>query len=471
MPLSQYQIAGSDDWWAMRLTAKLGASFPRLFKLRRYRNGDAPLPEELDPQIRQAFAQFISMAKLNFAEQLVVSTVSRETPVGFRTAAPSDSLGDPLAIALWEANQGPTQFADMLDAKATYGHAFMVELGRVQPTDVFPTTLIADPWTMESERNRLKPWLQDAAVLVGHDPILGVDMFTLMRPGYFRTAYKPVERTMFPNDGTVWQPSADDWTWMTGPVPYGFTLDVPVSRFETRGDVGEFELHLGTLDRINKTILDRLTITAMQAFRQKAISPDKEDTEGMPEFYPEGHPQAGQRINYDDEFKAGPNALWLLPRGATMWESAVTDIRPILEAVSNDLKHLAAASSTPIYVLSPDAANGSATGAALARETNILKVRDRVKRDTVPLKQLMAWAFAALGDALRADVHQLSVMWGPTDYSTLVERAEAARGYRQGGMSRRFIAERVEGMTPAELAQEEQNWQDDAFTAALAASA
>jgi hypothetical protein len=57
--LNQTTIPGTDDWWLVQLATQLGNDFPRLNKLRRYANGDAPLPNDSPRQMRRAYARFV----------------------------------------------------------------------------------------------------------------------------------------------------------------------------------------------------------------------------------------------------------------------------------------------------------------------------------------------------------------------------------------------------------------------------
>lgn len=471
-------VPGSDDWWAMRLAEELGAGFPRLFLLDRYRIGDAPLPISANSLMRQGYADFVRTARLNFAPLIVDSAIGRRRILGFRTAAPGDQNGDPVASDIYTYNQGQVQFRDLLDDSGTYGRAFLTVTGQQAGAAPFsmPNIMRSNGWNTAIARNRVRPLVVDHAIQIGHDPELQVDVITYFRtahdgqPGYFRQMYRQAKVSNIPSNGSAWYPGRD-WTWAGNPIPFGFTDEVPIVEFATPKGIGEFELHIDTLDRVNRTILERLTITAMQAFRQRAIQPGKDAPAGsLPEFYPEDDPlgRAGQRINYDEVYEAGPAALWFLPLGSTVWESAVTDIRPIIEAVGADLKTLAAATATPLYVLSPEVANGSAEGAALSRESNLTKVLDRIDRDSSSAARVMQFAFQALRDSVRSDATKITTMWGSLELASTDSKALATYNAARGGLSKTFILENVWGATPDEIQQEEQNAIADGLAAAAA---
>lgn len=453
-------MTGSDDWWLAHLGAKLGANFPRLHKLRSYREGTATVPDNANQMVRDAYARFINMSRLNFAELIVAFVVAHEQPLGFRTAAPGDAQGDDVAMRIWRGSHMPVQSRDLFDDKGTYGESFLTVTG-AQHADgnggfSMPLVVRSDPWRTTAEMSQTRPWETEAAITVGHNPHYQADFITLFRQGYFRQAVREAKVSSIPNNGTVWYPGTG-WKWVDDPQPYNYTDGNPVVRFATPGGVGEFERHLDSLDRINHTIHQRLTITAMQAFRQLALSGN------LPEVYPPSHPQAGERIDYNEIYKAGPGAMWMLPEGAKVWESGVTDIRPIIEAHKEDLRNLAAVSSTPIYALAPDAANGSAEGASLARETGNFKAEDRIERDGDSLSMTLGYAFQALRDSARAETSQISTIWRSVERESRNARASAAAAAKQAGMSQEGINEYMFGLGPDEIQREMQNKADEMF--------
>ncbi len=450
-------VTGSDDWWILRLATQLGAGFPRLKKLQSYRDGTCMIPAEASMAQTRAFQLFIKMSRLNMGELISSARTNRMKPLAFKTAAPGDEDGDAIAMATWKRSSMKVGIRDVFSDMVDFGEAFVTTTGpRVPAPDAQPTMLPSNGWTTASSPLASQPWLAEAAITVGHDPINRADLMTLFRPGYMRQAFRPARVPSIPSDGTQWTPGRG-WSWVSDPVPLGYTRDVPVVAYRTRGGVGVYENHLDALDRVNHTILQRSEIIAMQAFRQLAIQGK------LPEFYPAGHPQAGQKIDYDEIYKAGPGALWYLPEDAKIWESGITDITPITGAVKDDVKNLAAVTSTPIYILSPDAANGSAEGASLARESLIFAVEDLVDRADASLAQSHSLGFQALGDAVRAQVGDISTVWAPIDRSSMTERAAAAAQAKTGGLSQQTIDEKIFQLSPDEMAQERQNLQDQAF--------
>ena len=82
--------------------------------------------------------------------------------------------------------------------------------------------------------------------------------------------------------------------------------------------------------------------------------------------------------------------------------------------------------STSLNIVTPVAAAGSAEGASLLREQHVYAVeacRDSVDRSWA---EVMATAFAFMGDLERADATQIEPIWGPAERYSLQEKADAA---------------------------------------------
>lgn len=449
--LTEAETPGTDDWYAVQLATELGAGFPRLNTLRKYREGDAPVPDDAEPAMREAYKRVVKRGRLHLCDLIVGSKINRMKPVAFKTAAVGDDLGDTLAWTGWKASNMPVGVKDWLADAGHYGAAYIT-------TTADGLMIPSNGWTSLTRQSSLRPWMAEAGIHVGYDPINQIDTITLFRPGYVRTAFKPTKTTTIPTDGTVWNPGRE-WTWLTGPQSTSWTQDVPMVKYQTADGMGVYEKHLDTLDRINDGIKDRLTITAMQAFRQRAIKGD------LPTHYPDGHELAGEPVDYNELFKAGPAALWMLPEGADIWESAVTDITPLSSATKDDIKMLASATATPLYALSAEAAAGSAEGADVMRETHIYSVEDLADRAEGAFALVFSLFFQAIGDAERAVASEIETSWGAFKRHSLSEMGSGAAQAKAGGMTQRHIDEKIFGLTPAEMRQARQDREDEGLFA------
>lgn len=230
-------------------------------------------------------------------------------------------------------------------------------------------------------------------------PVMGVEnirLFSMERDEagnikrvYSKLATRESERTVTdPDDdeavaqlaieGKAWEPG-NTWEWAQGDETYDYALaceSLPVVKLPTPDGMGMFEPFLDTLRRIDRQIFDRLCITMMQAFRQRAIKGDinleygPEDIEVIQGLKDEGDP-----IDLSERFAMGPAALWNLPDGVDIWESQTTDLNGLQNVINADIKHLAATAGIPLDILSPDV-QGSANGAELKRETLRFKVEN-----------------------------------------------------------------------------------------------
>jgi len=349
-------------------------------------------------------------------------------------------------MARWTASHMAVQAREMFEDLAVYGrcYGYVADNGDMSRRSV---------WETHAEVDRMRPWIVQAAVLVGRDWVAGRDVLHLYVADedgrvWHRVAYRDTAMETIPESGAVWHPSLS-WTWDGDRKDAGH---MPVVVIEAPGGKGQFEPHLDTLNRINHTIFQRLCITVMQAFRQRWISGD------LPQEYPAGHPLAGKLIDYRSVFQAGPAAVWMLPGSAKVAESATTDVTPLLTAVKDEVRHLAAASSTPLYVLDPSATEGSAEGASLARETLVYKVEDLAARAGDGLAAMLGLSFKLAGQ----DRDDLEVIWAPADRQSILERANAASQVANV-LPKRTIWREILGFTPTQLEQIEQDSADELF--------
>jgi len=441
---------GSDGWWLTRLATQLGKSFPRLWNLKSHYVGEADVLD-LSPDGKSAdltYKRFRQLAQFNAADLIVEAVTSRMVPVGFKlTTADSDDT-DAEANGRWSAFHMGVQARDIFRDMAVYGQGFAL----VSPDGSFSTV---DPWQAVVEVDPLHPWQAVAGLKVGRDDIAGADTMVVWWKDdqgvvWWRSASQISKSSLIPQNGRKWTPGKN-WTWDGDAARVELSM-VPLVPFTAKGGLGQFEKHLTALDRINHTIFQRLIITVMQAFRQRWISGD------LPDCYPDGHPQAGKKIPYDEIFKAGPMQMWRMPTGTKVEESAITDITPLLTAVKDELKQLASVSQTPLYILDPESAQGSATGVSASREMLIFKVEDMCARAGDALVAAMTLSFEATSPA-RDD---LSVIWKPVDRTSLVEMAQAA-SQSASTLPKRTTWRKIWQLTPEEMAQAEQDEADEAF--------
>jgi hypothetical protein len=467
MLLNDTGTPGTDDWCLMQLAKEFGSGLPRLGELQSFVDGTALLPVQGVAQSqREAYLRFVKRAGLTLGDTAVKARVSRRKVLGFRTAAAGDLLGDTAAMANWNRSKMKVGSKDLFTDEATFGAAYLVMSGPVRASaDARPQMIRISPWNAIATPSAVQPWLTEYGATFGYDPIEQVDMMTLYRPGYIRTAVRAAKgHSRIPTNGGKWAPGRG-WEWTTDvPVYLGYTGDNAMVQLSTSDGLGVFEPHINTLTRIYQGILERLIIVAMQSFRQRALSGK------LPKVWPDDHPNAGEVIDYDALYASGPAALWMLPPDAEVWESAVTGTQDIISGSKFDVAMFAAGTGTPLYTLLPDMSNVAAGAADLSREGIVSAVEDQNERDEVPLALAQGLNFQALGDAVRADSDQIEVIWKNPARISITEQASAASQAKAGGLPQRMIDERIWQMSPAEISQARQDRTDEAFESAVPAA-
>lgn len=410
------------------LISDLKSDQARYNMLERYYNGDAPLPEGAEGASK-AYRRFQKKARMNIGQLAVAATRERMIIGGFRTGADGDENGDTVARRLWKANNLDVLSADIHNMMLTYGEAYAI----IGPPNAFgiPVVTVEDPRQVETEHSPVDPRILTDAVKVWRDDEMKIDFAYFYTPTRVEVYVKPSEGSLYAIDGWIYRPD------LSSDNPLG---EIPVVKFENIDEKGEFEPFIDLIDRINHMILQRLVIVTTQAFKQRAIKGD------LPQ-----QDMDGNDVDYDGIFQPGPGALWMLPEGTDIWESGQTDINGIISAVRADIQDFAALTRTPMHYLSPDGANQSAEGAALAREGLVFKAEDRMARVTPSWSKVMSLMFRWMGDEQRASLLDLEPIWKPAERYSLAERADANSKFQDIPFNSRMTL--IGQFSPAEVAE------------------
>lgn len=450
-------IAGSPGWWLRRLLAKLDERQDRYDLLDAYYTGEQSVPVNATKAVRQAYQRLMALARTNFAELVVEAVRERMVVTGFRTGADADELGDKEAWRIWQSNSLDADSLLVHRASLSMSDAAVI-IGPVDEEIGAPLITPEDPRQVVTERDPIRRRRVVAALKCFVDDVAGVQRAYLYLPGF---VFRAVRDVPIPEAVTMdW--ARWEWDGEPGLLPAPV---VPVVSFPNRDTLagrrdgeghgwGEFEPHLPILDRINYTLLNRLEIATLQAFRQRAIK-------GVP-----SHDAQGNEVDYDNIFAADPGALWLLPDTAEMWESGQVDLGPIRQAIRDDVQDLAAVTRTPLFYLTPEAANGSAEGASLAREGLVFKTVDRIVQASEAWEQVMALAFLFAGDADRANRRDMECLWASPERFSLAERYDAASKAQAAGVPWRSVMRDVLQFSPQQVDRMEADRATDVFLTA-----
>lgn len=452
--LTEVNVPGSDDEMLIRLLKAYGANLPRMFMLQQYVDGNAIIPDSATPAQQAGYQHFVKRSRLHVVETIRDARTARQSVLGFRTAAEDDDMGDEAAWSIFVRNEMGMQNEDLFNWCADFGAAHMI----TAEVDGFARWSTLNDWTGFAIADPERRWLNEAGVKVGFDPVLGGDTAILFRQGYYRLAMKKSDESTIPMNGSSWEPG-DDWEWVGGPVKTK-TEKCLMQSYRTPDGFGIWEKHLDTIDRINEITLNALTIIVMQSFRQRAVKGD------LPDVYPEDHPNAGEAVDYDKLFETGPAALWRLPTGSEIWESAAADVTPVYKARREELKTLCSLTRTPQDVF--DSENQSALGTQVSREPLKFAVEGMNRRVDTLYRTNLGIAFEIEGDVTRADSTQIETIFGLVVPSTMAEKAEAAPKFKAGNAPQALIDEQVFEMTPMQRRRAEQDRSNEAFNSALA---
>jgi hypothetical protein len=475
--------AGTPEWWMQTLARRLldRNRVLRLATLEAYRSGCPPLPY-LAPSERKGFYSFHRVSRSNFARTIVNSRVERMRIRSIRTAAANDDSGDQVAWKYFTRNGLDIAAADVHSDMETFSEGY-VRVGL--DADGQPIALRRDPRFCITAQDPLNSQTTIAAFELVWDEYTGRDYAYLWLPGEQWVADRP-RATRPPQYGLsgitttaarrfgYWWPrlSFDAGSFTMRPDaatvsegerdgrPYSQSYEsqrVPVERFDNRDGVGVFEEHLDLLDRINHTIMQRVVIAAVQAYKQRALKQDQPASGAAVDRLPETNPETGEPIDWDEIFQPGPDALWKLPPGVSIWESTETNLQPVLQAATDDIKHLSSVTATPLPLMSDDT-NASAEAAQLRREGLVFAVEDAdaiAGRHWANVLSMM-FEFADEADRFdgagkdRADVGQIVIDWYPAERFSLAEKAQADSQNKT--LSPDMAAAKIWQLTPDEVA-------------------
>ncbi|WP_043737674.1 phage portal protein [Nocardia asiatica] len=439
--------------WLPILTKRLDADLPRIRLLRRYVDGDAPLPE-MGANVRASWQKFQRESRTNWGYLIRESVADRIVPNGITVNGKLDSPQAKQAQRMWRDNRMDLVFKDAVRHMLDYRRGFLT----IWSGEGSAVITADSPENMYAAVDPLQPWRVRAAVKWWRDEDLEKDFAIVWviggwqlfnRDTYVDATYQTKLNLRASSD--TWEP-VNDYVY-TGATP-------PVVVLENPDGAGEFEPHLDVINRINRGILQRLVTTAMQAWRQRALQA-KEGTAGLPD-----KDEQGNDIDWAKVFEPAPGALWDLPPGLEIWESQQTDIRPMLEGSMHDIRHLAAVSRTPVSVLIPDAANQAAAGTDFAKEGLVFKTRDRLTVAKIAAAAAVLKGLEVEGVAVE---DTLEVLFEPPHAISMAEKYDAAVKAKAAGESWKSIARNILGYSPEQIAQDELDRAEERELAAAAA--
>jgi hypothetical protein len=443
------------DWWLLRLGNRLENERGRLDTLDAYWRGDHPVPFG-NRKMREAYRKFQKQSKTNFMKLVAESVIERLKVTGFRTGSDGTETLDKTAWSWWQANHLDADSGLVHRAAIVMSRAYVI-VGPRPDGEGMPLVTGEDPRQVihesapDNRRRRL------AALKTWWDDISRRQLAVVYLPDAIHY-YRSVEQSNEPKPQAFVSPSkweVDPDEGESGVVnnPFG---EVPVVPFLTCPDLsgktlGEFEDVIPVQDRINTEVLDRLVISAMQAYRQRwATGVDLTDENGNP----------------DNGFDPGADLLWnVSDENAKFGEFQPVDLAGVLKAVDSDVQHLAAITRTPPHYLLGSMVNTSGDALAAAETGLTSKVIERSQEFGESWELVYQLAGRIMGKTVPDDCE---VIWANPQFRTLTEMAAASVQLMTAGVPWRTRMAELD-YTPSQIDRMQAERASDALlTAALA---
>ena len=422
-------MASTPEEWLPILAKRMDARMPEIMTLRKYSSGDAPMPE-MGKNTKASWEAFQKKARTNYAGLGCQSLAGRIVPTGVSVGSTRTGAAVEALRRVWRDNRLSVVFADavltMLKVRVSYLITGIRE-GEPVITSEPPEKVITAP-------DPIQPWRSRAALKAWRDNDEQKDYAYVWVPG----VRQKFSRSVKTDSGTIRGTVSGDWEIDGEPEQYDGPL--PVFAMENEDGVAEFEPHIDVIDRINLGKLQRLVVTAYQAFKARAMK-------GLPEKDEEGNDiDWGKRLDF------APGALIDLPEDIDVWESQAVDITPLLSGEKQDARDFAAVMRTPLDVFVPEGANQSAAGAANAHKGEIQKAKDRINRARAPMEASLLASLRILG---LDEGETIQVTFESPEHVSLTEKAAAAQAAKGAGKSQRWVDQHIWGMSPDEIDREE----------------
>lgn len=397
------------DEWLARLGAKIANTERQnaVATWTRYYSGDHDLP--IGPsQLTDAFTAFQRKARTNLCGICVRSVADRMELIGYRET--DRTANDALWALMTRSRMNARQSAIWRKMLST-GYAYVV-VGPDPRDPKRPRFSIEGAERVAVEVDPADPSVRLAAVRIWHDDVARRWLATIYTPGerhYRQSVRETRTRFLDPSTqaGSSLQLAATDWE-VRGAGTERSTDDIPVIGFlnADEGDVPLAEFAgegVDIQDRLNLSVLNRLTTERFQAYRQR----------GLLNFEPEEDPVTGRPI---PPFRPGSDTIWTVPPARPGDpEPRFVDLPPsdtanILRACEADMRAFAAATVTPVYYLpGGDMINLSAEAIQALDSGHTGKVKTHIGRVTGPMADL--WQISADIAGLAVEVNPAAIAW------------------------------------------------------------
>lgn len=438
--------------WLSWLGLKLRSRQPLVRLWRRYYDGDHDLPAGPN-QHRDAYRRFQALARTNLCFLCAESRVHRTKVIGFR-----DPAGDDVMWRMWQALKlDARQYG--IYRKAYSRSAAYVTVGVDPQRPQRPRVTIEGPENVVVETDPADTSRRLAALRMWHDAIAGRWMATLYLPGW-RHSWQSAKQYRQPNTSELI--GFDPGSWETRQDPARSTAEVPVVPF-LLGDPDEepraaFHRGIDVQNRLNLTLLNRLTSERYSAFRQTLLlNYELEEDPVTGEPISPYNPGADQVITFPPPDPGNPATQVIsLPQ---------TDTSQMLRGVEADMRAFAAVTITPVYYLPGDLINIGADSIAALDAGHVADIRQSMAYWGEGLEEVMQ-LMADVAD-LGRDLSMSEVVWARPENFNPAQVADYASKLRAAGIPLPMVAQEI-GWSPQQVDELRTELAADAFRQSLA---
>lgn len=448
--------------WLARLGAKLVARRDQIDYWRRYYDGDQDLPAG-PSQHQDAYRRFQATARTNLCRLCVESMVPRLQITGYRDGTGSSRQDSNPVWKLWQAAKMDSRQYGVWRKAISRSTAYVI-VGVDPRNSGVPRITIEGPESVIVECDPADPYRRLAALRLWRDTIVGRWMATLYLPGirhHWQTkaskstaidAAEPVLGLSFKPDG--WEERAE---------PGRSLPDVPVVPFYN-GDPGEepeaeFAVGIDVQNRLNLTLLNRLTAERYGAFRQRFLTnyaPVIDEVSGLP--IAPFNPGADQVITIPPPEAGQPESK--------IGDLQQTDTTAMLRAVEADMRAFAAITVTPVYYLPGDLVNIGADSIMALDAGHVAKIRQRMGYWGEDMEEVLSLMATVAGISL--DLRSSEVVWARPENFSPAAVADYAAKLKAAGVPLPMIVEEI-GWSPQRVAQLRAEMASSAFLNSLSA--
>ncbi|GAA1466191.1 phage portal protein [Nocardiopsis exhalans] len=370
----------SPDWWLLRLGRRLRDRQGQLTEWRDFFKGEPPLP--VPPKgLKDAHRRFQEIARTNICGLISNSSVNRLTVTGI---AGPDGEPDEVAWRWWKDNRLPARQKQLYRSALSQSVAYVV-VGPHPRDPRRPLITLDHPRTTILERDPATGEVV-AALRAWHDDVEGVGRAVVQTPEWivrYETTKPLSSRQKMPWGLESWQVRHRKDGGRSGIEvnPWGAVTIVPFSCMPQLGEAPEpeFAQAMGIQERLNLSILNRMTAGRYSAYKQKWVKGHKftraiDPATGLEILDPvTGQPKVEQ------PFTPGPDTVWASEGENTQFgEFGQIDLTMFLKEHEADIVSALLVTSTPAYYWLSSLVNISADTVTALDLQHIAKVNEHI---------------------------------------------------------------------------------------------